>query len=80
MDGVDLLFPGQRDDAIDIQVRLYGPFAFSDQVRFIGFEAVEGQAIFLGVDGHGPQAQFVGGAQNADRDFAAIQGKQFFHG
>ena len=80
MDGVDALFLGQGDDALDIQVGFHGAFAFADQVGFVGLEAVQAEAVFLGIDGDGAQAEFVGGAEDADGDFAAIQGEKFFHG
>ena len=80
MDGVDALFRGQRDDALDIQIGLDRPFAFADQIGFVGLETMQAEPVFLGIDGDRAQPEFVGGAQDADRDFAAIQGQQFFHG
>ncbi len=80
VDGVDAFFLGERDDAFDIEVGFHRPFAFADQVGFVGFEAVQGEAVFLGIDGDGAQAEFIGGAEDADGDFAAIQCKKFFHG
>ena len=71
---------GQRDDAFDVQVGFHRALALADQVGFVGLEAVQGEAVFLRIDGDGAQAQFVGRAQDADGDFAAIQGKKFFHG
>ena len=79
MDRVHVLLAGQGNDALHVQVGFHRAFAFADQVGFVGLEAVQGQAVFLGIDGHGAQAQFIGRAQDANRDFAAIQSKQFFH-
>ena len=73
-----LLF-GQRDNAFDIQVGLYRTFALADEVGLVRLEAVQRKAVFFGIDGDGAQAQFVGGAQNANSDFAAIQCKEFIH-
>ena len=63
----------QRDDSVHVQIRFYRPFALADQVGFIGLETVQGQAVFLRIDGHRAQAQFIGGAQDADGNFAAVQ-------
>ena len=79
MDRVHFLLAGQANDALHVQVGFYRAFAFADQVGFVGLEAVQGQSVFLGIDGHGAQPQFIGRAQDANRDFAAIQSKQFFH-
>ncbi len=79
MDGIDALFLGQGDDALDIEVGFDRAFAFADEVGFVGLEAVEGEAVFLGIDGDGAQAEFVGGAQNADGDFAAVQREKLLH-
>ena len=73
MDGVDLFFGGQRNDALHVQVRFHRALACADQVGLVGLEAVQGQAIFLRINGHGAQAQFIGRAQNANGDFAAVQ-------
>ena len=40
--------------------------------------ASEGELVLLRIDGNRAQAQFVGGAQNSDGDFAAVQGEKFF--
>ena len=79
MDGVDALLLGQRDDAFDVEVGFDRAFALADQVGLVGLEAVQGEAVFLRVDGDGAQAEFVGGAQDADGDFAAVQCEEFLH-
>src|SRR5207302_10111704 len=79
MNGVDAFFAGERNDAFDIEIRLDGSFTFADQIGFVGLEAMEGQPVLLGVDGDGPQAELIGGAQDTDGDFAAIQCEEFFH-
>lgn len=79
VDGIDTFFGGHGDDAVDIEVGLNGTFALADQVGFVGLEAVEGESVFLGEDGHGSDAQLVSGTEDADGDFATIQGQQFFH-
>ena len=80
MNRVHALLFGQRHDAFDIEIGLHRSFALADQVGFVGFEAVQREAVFLGIDGDGAQAQFIGGAENADGDFAAIECEEFFHG
>ena len=79
MNGVHALLPRQRDDALDVEVGLHGPFAFAHQIRFVGLEPVERQAVFLGVNGDRAQTQFIGRAQNTNGDFTAIEGENFFH-
>ena len=73
MDRVHALFLGQRDDAVNIQVRFHRPFSFADQVGFVRFEAMQRQPVFLRVDRDRAETQFSGGPQNADGDFAAIE-------
>ena len=80
MNGIDALFASEIHDAVEIEIRFDGPLACADQVRFIGFEAVQGEAVFLGVDSDSAKPQFIGGAEDTDSDFAAIEGEQFFHG
>ena len=73
-----LLF-GQRDNTFDIQVSLYRTFALANKVSLVRFEAVQRKAVFFGINGDSTQPQLVGGAQNANSDFAAIQCKEFIH-
>src|SRR6516225_3175403 len=77
MNGVDVLSFCQRDDPCSIQVRFYGTFAGTHLIGLVGLEAVQGQPVFLRIDGHGAQAKLIGGAKNADGDFAAVGSQQF---
>ena len=79
MDGVDLLFDGERDDSLDIEIRLNGAESFARLVGFIGLEAMQAEAVFLRVNRDGAEPQFGGRAHDADGDFSAVQGKEFFH-
>ena len=79
VDEIDALFFGERDDAFDIEIGLDGTEAFADQVGFVGFEAMEAEAVFFGVNGDGAQPELGGGAHDADRDFATVQGEEFLH-
>jgi hypothetical protein len=76
MDGVHAFFARQRDDAIHVEIGFHRTLALADQVGFIGLEAVQGEPVFLRVDGDGAQAEFIGRAQDADGDFAAIECQQ----
>ena len=74
MNGVDLFFAGEVDDAFVVEVGFDGPLAFPDQIGFIRLETVEGEAIFLGIDCHRADAEFIGRTEDTDSDLAAIQG------
>ena len=41
MDGVDVVFFGDGDDAIDVEVGGDGSFVATDEEGFVGFEAVQ---------------------------------------
>ena len=79
MDRVNAVFFGERHDSLEIEIRLDRSFPFSDQVCFIGLKPVETEAVFVGKHGDGANLQFVSGAENADSNFAAIQGQKFFY-
>ena len=76
---VDPFFLGQGDDAVDVQIGFHRPLALADLVGFVGFEAVQAQPVFFGIDGDGAQAELGRRAHDADGDFTAIEGEQFFH-
>ena len=48
----------------------------ADQVGLVGLEAVQGVAVFVRVDRDRADAQFVGAAEDADGDFAAVGDEQ----
>ena len=74
MNAVDAVGFRQRDNAIDVEIGLDGAEALTDQERLIGFEAVQTEAVLLRKNGHGAEAEFVGGAEDADGDLAAVEG------
>ena len=78
MNRINAFFLGQRDNAVDIQIRGDRTFALADEVSFVGLEAMETKAILLGIDGHGAEPEFGARAENADRDFAAVGSEEFF--
>jgi hypothetical protein len=77
VNGVDALFLGDADDALDVEVGGDGAFAVADLVGFIGFVTVDAQAVFLREDGDGAEIQLGARAKDADGDFAAVRGHQF---
>ena len=77
MDRVDLVLPGQGDDAGDVEVGAHRLAGLADAVGLVRLEAVQGEAVFVRIDGHGADAQFVGRAKDANGDFAAVGDEQF---
>lgn len=73
MDEVDAVCCGKCDDAGGVEVGFDGAFVFANLVGFVGLEAVEAEAVFFGVDGDGAEAEFIGGAEDADGDFATVE-------
>ena len=73
--GVDRIGAGPargRDDLVDRQVRPYRMALLADLIRLVGLEPVHGVAVLVRIHRDGRDAQFVGGAERADRDFAAV--------
>ena len=79
VDGVDASLLRQRHDPLDVEIGLDRPLALADEIGFVRLESMQAEAIFVGIDGGGADLQFVGGAENADRNFPAIQGQKFFY-
>ena len=76
MDGVDVVLPGQGDDAVDVEIGADRLARLADAVGLVGLEAVQGEAVLVGVDGDGADAQLVGRAKDADGDLAAVGDQQ----
>ena len=72
MNRVDLVFAGDGNDAVDVEIGFDGRLAGADEIGFVRFEAMQAEAIFLGIDGNGAQIEFGSRAEYADGDFAAI--------
>ena len=72
VDGVHPIFPGQRDDSLDVEIGPDRLLRFADQIRFIGLEAVKRVSVLVRIDRHRANAQFMGRAEDANRDFATI--------
>ena len=60
----------------DVEVRPDRLAGLADAVRLVGLEAVQGEAVFVRVDGDGADAEFVGRAEDADGDLAAVGDEQ----
>jgi hypothetical protein len=80
MNGVDAALLGERHDAIDVQIGLNRALALADQIGFVRLEAMQAEAVFVRIDGDGANLQLIGGAENADGNFAAIQASSFLIG
>jgi hypothetical protein len=84
MDGIDVVFLGDADDFVDGEIGVDGAERFvqmraaTDQIGLIGLEAVQRQLVLFGVDSDGLKIEFIGGAEDADRDFRAVGGQKPF--
>ena len=79
VDGVDASLFRERHDPIDVEIGLDRSLALADEIGLVRLESMQAETIFVGIDAGGADLQFVGGAENADGDFPAIQGQQFFY-
>ena len=76
VDGIDPDVLGQLDDAGDVEVRADRLAGLADPIGLVGLEAVQGEAVLVGVDRDGADAEFVGRAEDADGDLAAVGDEQ----
>src|SRR5579863_3925788 len=74
---VNVVLFRDRDDARNVEIRFDRAFADADLIGLVGLEAMEGEAILLRINRYGAQAEFGGGAEDTNRDLAAIGGEQF---
>ena len=77
MDRVDVGDLGRADDRRNVQVAA-GALGRSDADRLVGEAHVRGVAVGLGIDGDGLNPQFLAGANDANRDFAAVGDEDLF--
>ena len=70
----------QGDDAGDVEIGADRLAGLADAIGFIGLEAVQGEAVFMRVDGDRADAEFVGGAEDANGDLAAVGDQQLLDG
>ncbi len=80
MNGVDAFFFRECDDAVDIQIRLNGPFALADLISFVGFETMQTETVFGGINRDRFQSKLSRSTHDANSNFTTIQRKKFFHG
>ena len=72
MDRIGAAQPRHADVLVDLEIGLDRALALADEVRLVRLEAVERELVLLGVAGDGLDVELVRGAENADRDFAAV--------
>lgn len=80
MNRVNTSFLGQRDNSRDIEVCLNRPLSRADLIGFISLESMKREPVLVRIDSYSAQAKLVRGAENPDRDFAAIGSQQFPNG
>ena len=72
MDGVHAFRLGQSDDTGDVQICIYWGLAFPYTIRFICDRTIERIFIFFGINSDALDPQLFAGAENTDRDLAAV--------
>ena len=77
VDGFGAALSGDVDNSLNIEVSLDGVAFFTNEVGFVGFNTVGGMSIFPWVDCDVLCTQFMGCAEGADRDLAAVSDKNF---
>ena len=77
MDRIDVADFGRAHDAIDLQITI-GARRRADADRFVGQLHMERIDVRLGVNRERADAEFLAGANDAQRDFAAIGDQDFF--
>src|SRR5258707_14946459 len=78
VNGIDISLFRKRHDPIDIEISLNRSLALTDKIGFVSLESMQTKTVFIGIHGGGADLQFIGGAENANGNFSAIQGQKFF--
>ena len=78
VDSVHLILPGQRDDPLDVEVGPNRLVRVADQIRLFRLEAVKRVSVLVRIDRHRTDAQFVGRAEDTNRDLATIGDEELF--
>ncbi len=76
VNAIDFVQLGRGDDAGDIEISPNRLSDLADLIRFVGLEPMQREAILVGIDGDRSDSQFVGGTEDANRNFAAIGNQQ----
>ena len=71
---------GDADIFVNLQIGLDRPLALADQIGLVGLEPVQGEFVFFGKHRHRLEPQLIGGAEDADGNFAAIGDENFLDG
>ena len=79
MDGVHLLVPGDRQNALDVQIGLHRTLVFGKGIGLVGLETVQADAVRLGVNRDRPQPQFGCRPHDTNGDLAAVGSQKFVH-
>ncbi len=69
---VDLVFPGQGNDRIDVQISPNWLSWLPDQICLIGFEAMQCISVLVRVKADRANPQFMGATKHANRNFASV--------
>ena len=77
VDGVGSGLGRDPDDLVDRQVGGDRAHSLADAVRLVGLGAMQREPVFVGEDRHRGLAHLVGGAQDANRDLAAVRHQNF---
>ena len=77
MDGINTAALGQVDDGGDVQVSTQRRLVFTNQISLVSLGTEHTVGVFVGVHGNGMQTQVITGAENTDRDLAAVSDKNF---
>ncbi len=72
VDGVGAALARHPDDLGDREIGLDRPQAAADLIGLVGLKSMQGELIFLGEDRDRLQAEFVGGTEDANRDFGPV--------
>lgn len=80
VDGVYLFLSGHSNNPGDIEIGFDGTFSGTYFVGFVRFEAMKAEAVFMRVDSDRAEIELVGGAENANGDFAAVRSQESLNG
>ena len=74
MDGVHLLFAGNRQNALNVQIGLHRTLLSWQGIGLISLETVQAHPVRLGVDGDRSQPEFGGRSHDTNGNFTAVGG------
>src|SRR5947209_2323819 len=80
MDPIDAVLLGEVNDSRDVEIGADWLADIANAIRLVGLETMQGKTIFVRVESDRADAEFVGRAENANGNFAAIGNEQFVNG